>query len=553
MGEVIQLNPDQQSRFFEVEKNKNNLPKVKGAHSQLDSQFSQVFDFFDQLPLYDPYGSEKRYHREIDANSKIRTYNLTLSVQGDEPGSARVDVPTTVKITPALIEIPVVKEIIVDGKKKKVRLKDEDGNLVKEEVYVYPGLKEDKVEKALRAMLADGHGDFSGKTTLRFTLQGLRRELEKSGTKYNIADISEALEVLHTAKLKVSFEGYGKEFQLNHHYLAEYKTVKDLDPAKYVTNGTICYVEFNSLVTTNIEKLKFKLLNNTRHGKLSNLFARHISTKLSLQFTNASPGGFRFPIPMIETIKGFGKELSSRMDNDRRYIESAIKELIKVGMVPEDILSGNKINPDFIEKVPAKYGRKRTVDIIYHLPATAEFASDMLLSNMLHKMYLRQLDEEEVLLETLLNDIDLLLKSSVPPDLKLTKLGIQSQRARDLVHQFGAKWVDDKIQEFKRIVEVNKGQKNYKIGYLVKMIENKPVQFDLIGASNEPEEAVFPDVSNYPAIVQDYLIEFWDNFSEGEKGNWCKWGLRLPHNQDTIRQYARSKNRESELKFLAAM
>lgn len=167
-----------------------------------------------------------------------------------------------------------------------------------EQVHLFPGFREQSVEQAIIKLAIDkkrletfdagAHGALVG---ARFNMTELRTELEKSSCGYKLAEIREALEVLHKAHIKitrVSDEDGTAE--------GEPEVSATLFPVKVVgrinksTGDRETYVCFNPLVSMAIEREEWRQFNFQTFMALKAGLTRWIHKHLIHQWRNAAEG-----------------------------------------------------------------------------------------------------------------------------------------------------------------------------------------------------------------------------------------------------------------------
>ena len=301
--------------------------------------YTNILELWDLLPKYDPQGTVKRYHPFLSTEESIRKIPVQHPVHrakliSDE--SAFVDLE--LQITPARIETRVREWIYItddSGKKKRKRVykKDAAGNYVTEAFFVYPGLREDKVEEALKFLLSRGQGDFdTDRTGVTFSIQQLRKELERTGTKLSLEEIKEALEVLSKSHCEIhGLNSDGKRRSLmSSSFLPQLVMVTREDFLdKRKENGKNlkhCYAQFHVAVTISIKANQFRITHYEKHQRLNTLLSRFIHKILRTEFVNASKANRPFELPFKKLMSEYGRA-EIRADSNTSVLETALEDL----------------------------------------------------------------------------------------------------------------------------------------------------------------------------------------------------------------------------------
>ena len=207
--------------------------------------------------------------------------------------------------------------------------------------YIFPGLREELIEDALRKMAYSGQGVLlNGESGLSFTLYELQKELEDKGHKYNINQVKESIAVCSQSNMILTTEG-GEEVLTSSLFAWSGMNTRD-DVQKYGKKSK-AYIQFNPLVTESIKKGTFRQFNYDKCMGYKKEISRKLHKKIAHNYTQAS---FitEYKISLSRMINDFGLTKYDKISNNIREIEAGLREMEK-----ENILTSYKI-----EKVKEK-------------------------------------------------------------------------------------------------------------------------------------------------------------------------------------------------------
>lgn len=282
-------------------------------------RYSNSMALYDSLPKY---SWEQRDVTEVSDQVRIRS----IKIGGDE---------YKVEVRPALITR--------DGRN----------------VMVYPGIREELVEDALRKLAVESQGvAHQGKVGVRFTMYQLQKELADNGHTYSRRELEEALQVCNRTNLKVTGHK-GKSIVSSSIFPDLMLTTREeyLDtPAE-----TKCYVRFNPLVTDSIITMKFRSYDYTTGISIKLSLARWIFKSMSHYWTQAS-ANHPYTFSLVSYLQSSPRGLTKDMSENRRAMNRAL-DALKM----HDVVS-------HYEMEQIKDGR-RVIDIHYRVFPSAKYAS----------------------------------------------------------------------------------------------------------------------------------------------------------------------------------
>lgn len=321
------------------------------AHSQLElfslvdgdtktnKRYSNTVALYDSLPKY---SWEQRDVTEVSDQARIRT----IKIGGDE---------YKVEVRPALITR--------NGKN----------------VMVYPGIREELVEDALRKLVVEGQGvAHQGEIGVRFTMYQLQKELADNGRTYSRTELQEALEVCNGTNLRVTGHE-GKTIVSSPIFPHMMLTTREeyLD----TPTDTKCYVRFNPLVTDSIINLKFRRYDYTTGISMKHSLARWIFKRMSHYWTQAS-ATHPYSYSLVSYLQSSPRGLTKDMSENRRAMNRALDALKMHNVVSH------------YEMEQIKDGR-RLIDIQYRVFPTDQYVSEAISHNQhnktIHEQHLKSL------------------------------------------------------------------------------------------------------------------------------------------------------------------
>lgn len=303
---------------------------VDPSRPEQEQRYSNTVDLYDALPKYEwePSSSEVpdqlvRY-REING----QRYQVT--------------------VTPATIKR--------DGKS----------------VRVFPGIREEIVEDALRKFVAAGqytvHG---GEVGVRFTVKQVFDELASLNRTYSRVEIREAIEVCARAGLEVQSDD-GKRLILANFFPVVMFTDRD---EWLKSNGEArCFVRFNPLVTTSIVNDTWRRYNYKVAMSIRSSLARFIYKRIShywIQAAEDAPYSFRMINFLEQTPRGVKPQMTHNIRSMNQALDVLIKQNVLTRYEQDRIMDPKRSN--------------RVLDVKYILYPHSDFIRDAKAANALRQ------------------------------------------------------------------------------------------------------------------------------------------------------------------------
>lgn len=225
----------------------------------------------------------------------------------------------------------LTREFTHRGQRYKVTVKpalieNKEGDLK----YIYPGVREELVEDALRKIACEGHGTFSrNQFGVIFSLYRLQEELRVMKHSYSLDEIKEALHVCRETVLKLNWivDEVENESTENLFNTLGLRTQEDW---RRHGNKTKAMINFHPLVTKSILDMTFRAVNYESLMAYKMVLSRWIHKKMSHNYTQASMDNDKYYQISLDTIiEGAGIKKYQSLSNNIREIEKALKELVK--------------------------------------------------------------------------------------------------------------------------------------------------------------------------------------------------------------------------------
>lgn len=508
--------------------------------------YTNIMNLWDMLPKYDVWGITKRYHTDLPMEDRVRVipvrhrpHREALTPDEDDELFAEIEL----EIHPALIsrkKIERFSEPGPNGKRKQSRrvARDSDGNPVMERVYVFPGVREDKIEEALKLLLAHGQGEWeTEKSGVRFTVRQIYRELARTGNKYNIDEIKEGLEVLRKARCTI----YGIESGTGRR-----KSVIDAPflPAVLLNDrntyeskleageDTRCYAQMHPLVSEGIRQNQFRLTNYLKHQRLDNLLARFIHKVLRIGFTAASSPNTPYKLSMNQTLMEYGR-FNERSDNNYSVFKTALQDLESNG-----ILSKWEV-----EDIRDQADRRIIHDRYFLCYPTQEFVDEVVRANSKSKRNSALLEEFSNVRE-LGRAVKALPKRAQKLVRRLREFGIAMPTALELVDEHSVERIESAITQLEETEHKKPKQIRNRTGLLISLIRKGADGAAAVTASEEMATIAEPagdeqqvNVNHLAALnpeQQAYLLKNWNSWKPGDRATFNRYGLASPHVRDVL-------------------
>ena len=272
----------------------------------------------------------------------------------------------------------------------RLNVKDKSGKLTGATIEHYPSAREELIEHALRKLAAEKDQGFYDQPDFRsgvaFSLHRLRQELSDQGHSMTFESLTEGLEVLHGATLRLIDASSDPDDPsiLSQAYLPALGKVnkkgRASDPdAKW-------YVQFHGLVTNSINQITYRQFNYQHLMKCSTQLARWLMSQLVLKFTNAGMGTeFKMKFSTIQRDSGLLNGYTRPRDAFAA-LDLAWAEVRNGGVLTD------------VKKEEERGVRAKIVDVTYTLTPSRQFATEQKAANR-RNLDAREAPRQQPLLE----------------------------------------------------------------------------------------------------------------------------------------------------------
>jgi hypothetical protein len=261
----------------------------------------------------------------------------------------------------------------------------------KEERLVFPGSREELVERALRfiavqqiaktKLTPDAQGTHA--VTVFFTLSMIRRHLEELGHGYKLSEIKEALDILARTFIEIRLDSDPEPGQkkrrrfLQGTILTNY--IGDFAEGDSTGEDSRAAMTFHPLATQAILSLAFYPINQLRVGKLKRPLARWLTTRMSHNYRQARKNSFvqkdGYHISLQTILEERGLPRVMRLWDNVKSVRLALEEMKKARFLSE-------MRPFDEELIHAKSkGRPKIVDVIWTLYPSTELVGEIVGGN----------------------------------------------------------------------------------------------------------------------------------------------------------------------------
>jgi hypothetical protein len=248
------------------------------------------------------------------------------------------------------------------------RITDKDGN----RLSYYPSAREELIEHALRKISIDQHAGFfhkpSYRSGVRFSLHGLRKELQQQGHTLRYDELIEGLNILSLSTIEILAKNEeGNEAFARSTYLAALTGVRRKD---YEADHTARWAaQFHPLVTQGIDRVAYRQFNYQRLMRCTTQLARWLIGQLVLKYTQAALiNSFEMRYSTIRRdsalLNGYARERDAVT-----ALDDAWEELKVLGSVAT------------IKKEESRGVRGKLEEVIYTVYPTREFVTEQKAAN----------------------------------------------------------------------------------------------------------------------------------------------------------------------------
>lgn len=259
------------------------------------------------------------------------------------------------KITTKLQDSIQTKHCIVRGKVISVKIKPALIEDKGKTVLIYPGVREELIEEALRKLAVHGKSKLVNKKAgVIFTLYELQQELMSMGKSYSITEIKEGINVCKSAVLEI--------INKNNEIISSplFPIVGLVDRETYLAEADAkCIVQFHPLVNDSIMNYTYRVYDYKKSMAINSNLGRFIFKKMTHYWVQASAENPYTP-SLLNFLNQTSRGISNVMSENIRAMKNALDSLIK-----------NNIVVNYEEK-RIKEGRK-IIDIHYKIYPHEEF------------------------------------------------------------------------------------------------------------------------------------------------------------------------------------
>jgi hypothetical protein len=221
------------------------------------------------------------------------------------------------------------------------------------------------MEDALRKLACSGQGYFlDDQAGVVFTLNELRKELERVGHSLATREIKEALMVCNQTHIKLTSLD-GKDIVGSS--LFETLGLSSREEWEETGGKTRCFVRFNQLVTRSIRAKTFRQLNYEECMSYSRALSRYLHKRISHAYTQAGALN-TYDIHLLTVIRDSGMKRYAKLSDNLRKVKEALDE-----MKEKEVVQSYEIHKII-------YGRK-LVDAEIKIKTSYSFNRDMKRAN----------------------------------------------------------------------------------------------------------------------------------------------------------------------------
>lgn len=281
------------------------------------------------------------------------------------------------KITTQLQDSIQTKHCVVRGKPIDVRIKPaliEDKSSGKT-VLIYPGVREELIEEALRKLAAHGKSKLiNEKAGVIFTLYELQQELMSMGKSYSITEIKEGINVCKSSVLEIISQ---KNEVISSTF---FPVVGLVDRDAYLAESDAkCIVQFHPLVNDSIMNYTYRVYDYKKSMEINSNLGRFLFKKMSHYWVQASPTNPYTP-SLLSFLNQTSRGASETMSENIRAMKNALDSLITNNII------------DRYEENRVKDGRK-IIDIHYKIYPHEEFIMQAKRSNIASKQVITKAEK----------------------------------------------------------------------------------------------------------------------------------------------------------------
>jgi hypothetical protein len=342
-----------------------------------------------QLVLFEAFfaDGEKEQSRTLDIYDALPKFSLSWAREGEQQSSLREF--NNVRIQDKLIKVSVSAAILSSGSEPGSK-----DTQAKKPKTVFPGVREELVERALRKMAVQRQidarleaDDANGRMIpITFTLSQLRKELTSAGHDFKISELREALDVLGRASLTVEGIVDDDINGLAHPILLiSYKRRRGDNTGDY----SYYTAKFHPLAVRAILAGAWQPINYERVMRLELPLARWIATRMNNRYRSAEKAasmkgkGYYLTLSRVLAESGIMPEKRLRATVER--VRAALAELRNEGFL-------DRLNKPYDEEITYERakGRPRISDVKWTLYPSTAFAEEIISGNVQVRHQLRK-------------------------------------------------------------------------------------------------------------------------------------------------------------------
>lgn len=263
----------------------------------------------------------------------------------------------------------ISRTCVIKGRKLTIKLKPALIERGKETILLYPSIREELVEDALRKIAVSGGSVYVNNLAgVRFTLYQLRMELKRLGHTLSLCDIKEALLVCKGSIIECRSEDGNSFLNSNLFGLvglttrSEYNNFRSKGGA---SDNPLCFVQFNPLVNDSILKMTYRQFNYKTLMSIPGRAAlsRYIYKRMCQYWTQASDSHPYTP-SLVSFLEKSPRGITSSLANDAKAMRRSL-----------DILIAHDVVESYTEEKKSGVNN-RLLDIKFTIYPHKKFVSD---------------------------------------------------------------------------------------------------------------------------------------------------------------------------------
>lgn len=336
------MSSDNDNQDIELSKLKSHQLNLNlfGLDPMMDQNYSNALEIYDLAGKF-VYDKERKYQSRVSADESA--FSRKTTYKGQE---------VNLTITTANIERKV------GGKMERT--------------FVFPSAREEIIEDVLRKFatqsraegfeVSEGSGEGTRLVGVKFTLYEVYTELKRIGKSYSYSEISEALEIMNNANLKIRNED--GSIDLSAPFFPILATAEKGDK-----KDRLNFACFHPMVTETILTLNYRRYNYAQALGFSSHYTRLVYRRLCLRWVQASPTQ-PYTI-LLSTLISAIKEPYANLYQDKQLFTKVFDDLKKDNILLK-VKETKKVDPE---------NKKKILDWRFDLYATESFAKQVASNN----------------------------------------------------------------------------------------------------------------------------------------------------------------------------